>query len=651
MTAGVTVDFNANLARFTTSVEKATADLGKFQSKAESVSAKIGSTFATLGVGLSVAGFAAMIKGSIDAQDRMNDLRLTTNLTIETLTGLEFAAKVSGGDLESIASSVNKLAVNMGKDAEKFAKLGITAKDPLEAYKQLADVFSQVQDPQLRAALGAESLGKKWEGAAPLLMEGSKGIADLVEKGERLSGMTAKSTKDADEFNDKWEELFGTGKLLNTVVGEALPLLNALAEDMITARNETGDLNSEFKPLLETGKAVTILFGNVAFVMKAVGTEIGGIAAQFAALGKGEFAKAWAIGDIMKQDAEEARKAFDAWEARILGIGGRAEAAGKDAKKKRNAELEETVRGVVDPDKKTKAAKRVGSVEDYAMRIQQAVAGAISDSAVVKSRELADQIAALDKLFFESGLDADIYTSALEKLVHMTASVSDQEEKLARLLEATPTEQLEKARQDMQLLADAFEKGRINEEQFNEAAIARLGKTGQALDENAKFARDMGLSFASAFEDAVIGGGKLSDVLRGLEKDIARIVLRKTVTEPLGNGITDLIKGSSLGSSLGGSGGLFGSIKSLFGFANGGAFTVGGAGGTDSQLVAFKATPGEEVLVRTPGQQGGGGITIQQHIYPSPGVSSGDLMQAMVAAKNAAVAEIHNSMRRGGAFA
>jgi len=39
------------------------------------------------------------------------------------------------------------------------------------------------------------------------------------------------------------------------------------------------------------------------------------------------------------------------------------------------------------------------------------------------------------------------------------------------------------------------------------------------------------------------------------------------------------------------------------GFQNGGNFRVGGAGGTDSQLVAFRATPNETVSVRTPGQE------------------------------------------------
>ena len=42
-------------------------------------------------------------------------------------------------------------------------------------------------------------------------------------------------------------------------------------------------------------------------------------------------------------------------------------------------------------------------------------------------------------------------------------------------------------------------------------------------------------------------------------------------------------------------------------FATGGDFTVGGSGGTDSQLVSFMATPGERVSVRTPAQADGGG--------------------------------------------
>ncbi|MCP4897722.1 MAG: phage tail tape measure protein [bacterium] len=43
--------------------------------------------------------------------------------------------------------------------------------------------------------------------------------------------------------------------------------------------------------------------------------------------------------------------------------------------------------------------------------------------------------------------------------------------------------------------------------------------------------------------------------------------------------------------------------QALFGFAGGGSFQVAGSGGTDSQAVAFAATPGERVSIQTPAQQ------------------------------------------------
>jgi hypothetical protein len=70
-------------------------------------------------------------------------------------------------------------------------------------------------------------------------------------------------------------------------------------------------------------------------------------------------------------------------------------------------------------------------------------------------------------------------------------------------------------------------------------------------------------------------------------------------------GLSSLLGGG--GAAGGGGGGGFLSsllnIGSLFGFANGGSFDVPGHGATDSKVVAFKATPGENVAVTTPGQQ------------------------------------------------
>lgn len=55
----------------------------------------------------------------------------------------------------------------------------------------------------------------------------------------------------------------------------------------------------------------------------------------------------------------------------------------------------------------------------------------------------------------------------------------------------------------------------------------------------------------------------------------------------------------------------FGKEMNLPGFAVGGDFVVGGNGGPDSQVGAFRFTPGEKVSIRTPGQQVGDMVQLQ----------------------------------------
>lgn len=60
------------------------------------------------------------------------------------------------------------------------------------------------------------------------------------------------------------------------------------------------------------------------------------------------------------------------------------------------------------------------------------------------------------------------------------------------------------------------------------------------LNSNRDAARDLGLTFVSAFEDAIVEGKKFSDVLKALAIDVARIAVRQTVTKPLLGGISKL---------------------------------------------------------------------------------------------------------------
>lgn len=241
MALGVTVDFNANIAKFSGQIDKISNDLGKFQARAESMSSKVSSAFGALGVGLSVAGAAAFVKSGIDAADALNDMADRTGIAVEKLAGLQVATKLADTDMESFASAANKLSINIGKNSEQFAALGITAKDPAEAFLQLADVFSSIEDPQKRAAFGAATLGKSYAEMAPLLLQGGAALREQVKTGQEFSGVTAESARLAAEFNDKLD-LMGQRSLglrTNIALGILEPWTD-IAEAMDAAIDRSG---------------------------------------------------------------------------------------------------------------------------------------------------------------------------------------------------------------------------------------------------------------------------------------------------------------------------------------------------------------------------------------------------------------------------
>ena len=78
--------------------------------------------------------------------------------------------------------------------------------------------------------------------------------------------------------------------------------------------------------------------------------------------------------------------------------------------------------------------------------------------------------------------------------------------------------------------------------------------------ERQKAFEQLGYSFESAFEDAILSGKKLSDVLEGLAQDIAKIVIRQTITQPIGNAVSGLLNSGGAGGFLSG---IFDSLPSF----------------------------------------------------------------------------------------
>lgn len=140
----------------------------------------------------------------------------------------------------------------------------------------------------------------------------------------------------------------------------------------------------------------------------------------------------------------------------------------------------------------------------------------------------------------------------------------------------------------------------------NAASIDGLAGSTKKLSKGFK---DAGSAAQSAFGDL---GSMLSGAIQGTQSlgDIASNVLGN-LTNFFANQAVSGLSGVFSG-LFGGGGGFFSSLfGGLMGFANGGSFNVGGAGGIDSQVVAFRASPNENVTITKPGQDmpsNGGGF-------------------------------------------
>jgi hypothetical protein len=239
---------------------------------------------------------------------------------------------------------------------------------------------------------------------------------------------------------------------------------------------------------------------------------------------------------------------------------------------------------------------------------EEARKGAI-ENRKARLEQLHDQIEEIQKLETEEARKAK---SARE----------DAQRQAASLLKSVQTEgeKLQEIYQKVERLAAA---GALTQEQAatiierTEKAMLKVGSASAKVNEGM---RDLSLSISSAFEDAIVDGGRFSEVLRGIERDILRILTRAAITKPLETAIGGIDFGKLLSSGIGL---LFGGGTSnaylnnaalrtskpggIGGLASGGSFIVGGDGGTDTTPIRFDATRGERVTVETPAQQARGG--------------------------------------------
>lgn len=157
------------------------------------------------------------------------------------------------------------------------------------------------------------------------------------------------------------DDLSGTSSVLTGVANGTAEAVGMLADQLRAATGEAntlgrndaiGEWSRRTTLVLSyvadaadvTWQTLSVLGRNVRFVFEGVGRELGGIGAQIAAVMRGDFAQARALGEQIRADAEGARAALDAADARSLG---RRQLAGQ-AMRERMGAMANTAGGYVD---------------------------------------------------------------------------------------------------------------------------------------------------------------------------------------------------------------------------------------------------------------------------------------------------------------
>lgn len=513
----------------------------------------------------------------------------------EAVASLKLASDVSGVALDTVAAASVKLTSALAKTDDEakgvgaaLGAIGLSVEEfkrlsPVEQIDAVAQAFAGYEDNAQKTAVAVQLFGKSGAELIPMLN-------DLADGSERQIHLTQEQIEAADAYTKQVARLRSEiDSLVQTTAADAIPALSAMAQmlqDVLrysTSATEGVNLFGLALAGAQTVMETLIVIGSdVAFVFRTIGDTIGAYMAVAERLINFDLAGAKAIGEAYRESSDERRAALDRFQKQILNPIRFSANDQSDAEARRLGLVKPKPGINFNPNGPAKPKKEKNSTEsflDYQQQITQRVGSLLEGSDVTQAKIYADTLKQLDDLYFAGALNADLYDSALRKLTGSTSSAKDaaskfveEQKRLADLLGATESAGIEKQRADMELLTRAFEEGTISEQQYLEAVTARLGLVADKTKEAKSFADELGLSFSSAFEDAVVGGGKFSDVLKGLGDDIVRLIVRTQVTKPLADAFGSINWGSMLS-------GIFGGARASGGPVSGGkSYLVGERG-------------------------------------------------------------------------
>lgn len=248
----LTVDFLAKTGAFETDVKRARQTLDREGNAMEDRAGSLKDTLVAVGPAIAAAFVAAAgavtlgVNSAINRSDELSKAASKIGFSIESLSGLSFAAELADVSLQQLQGGITRLiraqesaASGQGEIAAVFNALGISAtsangqlRATEEVLLELADVFQALPDGPEKSALAIQLFGRSGAQLIPLLNAGSDGIRDLTDEAERLGlVLDAETGRAAEEFNDNITRLRSAWDGLTTSLATgALPTLIKITE-------------------------------------------------------------------------------------------------------------------------------------------------------------------------------------------------------------------------------------------------------------------------------------------------------------------------------------------------------------------------------------------------------------------------------------